>query len=67
MHILGDIGNSETKLFLVSKNKKILRKITFPSKKINHSKLNYLFKKIKYNSIILKKFYFVVLFQILLK
>ena len=45
MYILGDIGNTETKLCLVSKNKRILKKIIFPSKKINITKLNHLFKK----------------------
>ena len=47
MYILGDIGNTETKLCLVSKNKKILKKIIFPSKNIDNTKLNYLFKKNK--------------------
>tara|TARA_B100001057_G_scaffold385562_1_gene392325 strand:- start:73 stop:819 length:747 start_codon:yes stop_codon:yes gene_type:complete len=47
MYILGDIGNTETKLFLVSKNNNILKKISFPSKDINNKKLNYLFKKNK--------------------
>ena len=53
MYILGDIGNTETKLYLISKNKKILKKITFPSKIINYSKLDHLFKKnkIKFNNI----------------
>ena len=32
MYILGDIGNSETKVFLVNKNNKILKKIFFVSK-----------------------------------
>ncbi len=45
MHILGDIGNTETKLCLVSKNNKILKKITFSSKDVSYTKLNYLFKK----------------------
>ena len=47
MYILGDIGNTETKLYLVSKNNKILKKITFISKKINLRSLNYLFIKNK--------------------
>ena len=53
MYILGDIGNTETKLYLISKNKKILKKITFPSKIISYSKLGHLFKKnkIKFNNI----------------
>ena len=47
MYILGDIGNTETKLCLVSKKNKILKKITFLSKSINNKKLNSLFKKNK--------------------
>jgi len=47
MYILGDIGNTETKLYLVSKNNKILKKITFISKKITLRSLNYLFIKNK--------------------
>ena len=53
MYIFGDIGNTETKLYLISKNNKILKKITFPSKIVNHSILDHLFKKnkIKFNNI----------------
>ena len=47
MYILGDIGNTETKLYLVSKNNKILKKITFISKKVTLKSLNYLFIKNK--------------------
>jgi type III pantothenate kinase len=47
MYILGDIGNTETKLCIVSKNNKILKKITFLSKSVNHKQLNNLFKKNK--------------------
>jgi len=47
MYILGDIGNTETKLCLVSKNNKILKKITFSSKSVNNNQLNSLFKKNK--------------------
>ena len=47
MYILGDIGNTETKLYLVSKNNKILKKITFISKKVNIRSLNNLFIKNK--------------------
>ena len=36
MYILGDIGNSETKIFLVSSKKKILKNVNFPTKKINN-------------------------------
>jgi type III pantothenate kinase len=45
MYILGDIGNSETKIFLVNSKNKIIRNTNFPSKKINNSILN---KKFKY-------------------
>jgi len=47
MYILGDIGNTETKLCIVSKNNKITKKITFLSKSVNNSQLNILFKKNK--------------------
>ena len=47
MYILGDIGNTETKLCIVSKNNKILKKINFISKSVNISQLNSLFKKNK--------------------
>ena len=47
MYILGDIGNTETKLCIVSKNDKILKKITFLSKSVNNHQLNILFKKNK--------------------
>ncbi len=36
MFILGDIGNSETKVFLVNSKDKILRSVNFPSKKIDN-------------------------------
>ncbi len=53
MYILGDIGNTETKMCIVSKKNKILKKITFLSKSLNHNKLSILFKKnkIKFNKI----------------
>ena len=53
MYILGDIGNTETKLCLVSKKNKILKRITFLSKAVNDNQLNSLFKrnKIQFNKI----------------
>ena len=45
MYILGDIGNTETKIFLVSKKNKILKRINFISKKINNNQLKILFNK----------------------
>ena len=44
MLILGDIGNSVTKLFLVNPKDKILKKISLPSKSITNSILNKKFK-----------------------
>ncbi len=46
MNILGDIGNSETKVFLVNNNNKILKYIVFPSKKLNNKILNSKFKSL---------------------
>jgi len=47
MYILGDIGNTDTKIFLVSKKNKILKRINFISKKISNYQLKILFKKNK--------------------
>ena len=44
MLILGDIGNSVTKLFLVNSKDKILKKISLPSKSITKSILNKKFR-----------------------
>ena len=35
MYIFGDIGNSETKVFLVNLDNKIIKSINFSSKNIN--------------------------------
>jgi type III pantothenate kinase len=43
MYILGDIGNTETKIFLVSTNNKIVKKLNLSTKDINYIKLNKLF------------------------
>ena len=43
--LVGDIGNTETKLCLVSKKNKILKKIIFLSKSINDKQLSNLLKK----------------------
>ena len=45
MYILGDIGNSDTKIFLVNKNDVILKRINLPTKNINNQNFD---KKIKY-------------------
>jgi len=51
MYILGDIGNSETKVYLVNLKNKIIRNINFSSKQINdkilNQKFNYLIKDFK--------------------
>lgn len=44
MYILGDIGNSETKIYLVNSNRKIIKSINISTKKIN---INILKKKIR--------------------
>ena len=44
MYILGDIGNSETKVFLVDTNYKIIRNINFQSKGVTKKVLNTNFK-----------------------
>ena len=46
MYILGDIGNSVTKVFLVNKKNKILKNISFPSKTISNQVLNSKFKSL---------------------
>ena len=47
MYILGDIGNSETKIFLTYPNGKVFKRINFLSKDINNKILNIRFKKIE--------------------
>ena len=49
MNILGDIGNTETKVCLVSSNNKIVKKITFSTKNMNQFKLNKFFNNFKLN------------------
>jgi len=49
MYILGDIGNTDTKLCLVSTRNKIIKKINFPSKNLNHQKLIRYFNSLKPN------------------
>ena len=47
MYILGDIGNTETKIFLVSINNKIIKKLTYSTKDLNQTKLKKLFINFK--------------------
>ena len=44
MYIFGDIGNSETKVFLVNSKNKIIRNTNFSSKKMNDKILNQKFR-----------------------
>ena len=46
MYILGDIGNSETKVYLVNSKSRIIKNTTFMSKKINDKILNNKFKSL---------------------
>ena len=69
MYIFGDIGNSETKVFLVNSKNKIIRNTNFSSKKINDKILNQKFrylvrdfgsiKKILFCSVVPKSFNFI--------
>ena len=69
MLILGDIGNSVTKLFLVNSKDKVLKKIILPSKLMTNSILNKKFKilikdfknieKILFCSVVPKNFNFI--------
>ena len=58
MYILGDIGNTETKIFLISINNRIIKKLILSSKDINHSKLNKLFANFKIDYKTIKKILF---------
>ena len=49
MYILGDIGNSETKLFLVNSKNRIIKYKNFPSKEINNKVLNNNFNSLTNN------------------
>jgi len=58
MYILGDIGNSETKIFLVNSNNKIVKNINFPTNKINMKILNLKLKFLLKDSFKVKKILF---------
>ena len=69
MYILGDIGNTETKIFLVSQNNVIIKKLTILTNVISQKKINELFfllkidykkiKKILFCSVVPKSFYLI--------
>mgnify|MGYP001483540110 CR=1 FL=1 len=66
MYILGDIGNTDTKIFLVSTNNKIIKKLNLLTRDISYAKLNRLIinlvvdykkvKKILFCSVVPKSF-----------
>ncbi len=58
MYILGDIGNTETKIWLVSKKNKINKKINFSSKEITNNELSIIFKKNNFKFKDIKKILF---------
>jgi type III pantothenate kinase len=58
MYILGDIGNTETKIFLISINNRIIKKLILSTKDINHSKLYKLFVNFKIDYKKIKKILF---------
>ena len=55
MLLVGDIGNTETKICLVGLNKKIVKKINFSSKNISNVKLKKIFKQLKLKNLSLEK------------
>ena len=58
MYLFGDIGNSETKIFLVNSKDKILRNVNFSSKDINNRVLKSKFKSLKFDFKKIKKILF---------
>jgi len=58
MNILGDIGNTETKIFLVTSKFKVIKKISFLTKNINLIKLNDIFDNFKIDYRKIKKILF---------
>ena len=55
MLLVGDIGNTETKICLVGLNRKIVKKINFSSKNISNVKLKKFFKQLKLKNLSLEK------------
>ena len=58
MYILGDIGNTETKIFLISLNDKIIKKFNISTKDINLTQLDKLFSHSKFDYKNIKKILF---------
>jgi len=55
MLLVGDIGNTETKICLISSNKTIVKRIIFSSKRLNNLKLKKKFKQLKLKNLNLEK------------
>ena len=58
MIIVGDIGNTETKVCLIDKSNKIIKKIIIKTKDINYNSLSVLLTKFKLSKINIKKVLF---------
>lgn len=58
MNILGDIGNTETKIFIVSTNNNIIKRFNFLTKDITEIKLGKLLAKVHINYKEVKKILF---------
>jgi len=58
MIIVGDIGNTETKVCLINKSNKIIKKIIIKTKNINNNSLSVLLTKFKLSKINIKKVLF---------
>ena len=58
MIIVGDIGNTETKVCLINKSNKIVKKIIIKTKNINNNSLSVLLTKFKLSKINIKKVLF---------
>jgi type III pantothenate kinase len=58
MIIVGDIGNTETKVCLINKSNKIIEKIIIKTKNINNNSLSVLLTKFKLSKINIKKVLF---------
>ena len=57
MYLIGDIGNSETKVFLVNNKNKVVKNMNFPSKRINNKILNVKFNYFSTESLFKKNIY----------
>ena len=58
MYILGDIGNTDTKVFLVSSKKKIIKRLNFTTKNLTETKLIKSFNQLKVDYKKIKKLLF---------